>query len=311
MICKFCGKPASIYIRYANIALCREHFIQFFEKRVKRTIERFKMISPGEKIGVAVSGGKDSLTLLHVLYSLSKLMDFKLIGFTINLGIRKYSEECVKIALKNFRKLKLEYRIINLRDYGFTIDDIVQYKISKRVCGICGTVKRYILNKVAREENVDRLATGHNLDDFLQVILQGYIHGDLKYLSKYFPVTPSRNKLISRIKPLVFTPEEEIKKYTVIKGIDYCMKKCPYSFQASSHTLKKAILLIEENHPGIRFSMFNTYIKKIYPLINAKYSEELELSECSRCGEPSGKNICLFCRVKTRIKSIKSRTIIN
>ncbi|HDJ89203.1 MAG TPA: adenine nucleotide alpha hydrolase family protein, partial [Thermoprotei archaeon] len=283
MMCKFCRKPASIYIRYANIALCREHFIQFFERRIKRTIERFKMILPGEKIGVAVSGGKDSLALLYVLHSLQKDMDFNIIGYTIDLGINNYSKKCVEKSVKAYRNLGLKYRIIDLSEYGYTIDDVARYRISRRICGICGSVKRYILNKIAREDDVDRLATGHNLDDFLQVILQGYIHGDLIYLSKYFPITPSKRKLVSRIKPLVFTPEEEVEKYVIFRGIDYCREKCPYSFQASSHTLKKAILLIEENHPGIRFSMFNTYIKKIYPLIEIKYREEIGLNECKIC----------------------------
>ena len=308
MKCRICKAKAVISLRYANTAFCREHFIEFFERRVKNTIEKFGMIGKNEKIVVAVSGGKDSLTLLYVLNKLSKLMDFELMGITIDLGIEDYSRRSVEIAEKNYKRLGVDYTIIKLEDYGFTIDDIIKYRVTGRVCSICGTAKRYLLNRVAKEKGASKIATGHNLDDFLQVVLQGYMYGNLESLARYYPVTPSMPGLVGRIKPLVLTPERDALVYAMLNDIEFLKMECPYSRSVTSHDLKMALFYIEEKHPGMRFTMFNTYIKKIYPLIREAYFKgDMVLKKCIICGEPTNAEICLFCRVRKKLEKLKSR----
>lgn len=306
MKCRVCKAKANVYLRYANMAFCKEHFIEFFERRVRRAIERFKMIEKGDKVVVAVSGGKDSLALLYVLNELSKTMDFEILAVTIDLGMGEYSKLSVEIAEKNYKRLGVDYRIVELEDYGFTIDDVAKYRISGRICGICGTAKRYILNKVAKEEGASKLATGHNLDDFLQVVLQGYLYGNLEDLARYYPITPSLSGLVARIKPLVTTPEKDSLIYTIAKGIEYVVMECPYSLRASSRDLKNAIFYLEERRPGTRFSMFNTYVKMIYPLIREAYFKGGVLKKCKECGEPTNADVCLFCRVKSSVSAKRS-----
>ncbi len=306
MKCRVCGAKAVAYLRYANAAFCRKHFIEFFERRVKRAIERFGMIERGDKVAVAVSGGKDSLALLYVLKKLSESLDFDVLGITIDLGIDGYSKLSVEIAEKNYKRLGIDYRVVQLEDYGFTIDEVVKYKVSGRVCGICGTVKRYVLNKVAREEGASKIATGHNLDDFLQVVLQGYLYGNLEDLARYYPVIPAMPGLVARIKPLVTTPERDSLIYIILNNIEYVREECPYSRRASSQDLKNALFYIEDRRPGTRFSMFNTYVKKIYPVIREAYFKSGILKTCRMCGEPTKAEVCLFCRVREKVRAKKA-----
>jgi len=135
------------------------------------------MLREGQRVAVAVSGGKDSVSLLHALWRLRERLGVELVGVTIDLGIRGYSEEYVGVAVENFEKLGVPYRVVRLADYGFTIDSAT--RLRRPVCSVCGTVKRYLLNKVARELGAHVVATGHTLDDFLSVLLQAYIRGYL------------------------------------------------------------------------------------------------------------------------------------
>ncbi|RLE62879.1 MAG: TIGR00269 family protein, partial [Thermoprotei archaeon] len=121
--------------------------------------------------------------------------------------------------------------------------------------------------------------------------------------ARYYPVTPSLPGLVARIKPLVMTPEKDSLIYAIVKGIEYVTMECPYSTRASSQELKNAIFYLEEKRPGTRFSMFNTYIKMIYPLIREAYYRKEISKKCRKCGEPTNAEICLFCRVKDRISA--------
>jgi tRNA(Ile)-lysidine synthase TilS/MesJ len=131
--CRVCGGEAVVRLEYANLRLCGKHFVEFFERRVLRTVERYGMLREGQRVAVAVSGGKDSVSLLHALWKLRERLGVELVGVTIDLGIRGYSEEYVGVALENFEQLGVPYRVVRLADYGFTIDDAAE-RLRRPVC---------------------------------------------------------------------------------------------------------------------------------------------------------------------------------
>ena len=83
MKCKICGKEATVYLNYPRMRLCKEHFIAYFERKIERTIKKYKMVSPEENILIAFSGGKDSAAVAHVF----KKLGYSITGLHINLGI--------------------------------------------------------------------------------------------------------------------------------------------------------------------------------------------------------------------------------
>ena len=300
--CRVCGAPAYARLEYANLQLCRDDFVRFFERRVERTVERYGMFERGSRVAVAVSGGKDSVALLHSLWKLRGKLGVELVAITIDLGIAGHSDRYVPLARRVCERLGVPCRVVDLRgEYGFSVDEL--RGLRRPVCSLCGAVKRYVLNREARELGAHVLATGHNLDNFLAALLQAYIRGDLKALAKLRPYLPPEGKLVARAKPLVETPERDAKLYVEALGLEHVTWKCPYSSGASSFEYKRALDLLELEHPSIKFQMLRGFLERIQPLISV---EEPSLLSCSKCGEPSSSPVCQFCRIKSMIAKLET-----
>ena len=300
--CRVCGAPAYARLEYANLQLCRDDFVRFFERRVERTVERYGMFERGSRVAVAVSGGKDSVALLHSLWRLRGELGVELVAITIDLGIAGHSDRYVPLARRVCERLGVPCRVVDLRgEYGFSVDEL--RGLRRPVCSLCGAVKRYVLNREARELGAHVLATGHNLDDFLAALLQAYIRGDLRALAKLRPYLPPEGKLVARAKPLVETPERDTKLYVEALGLEHVTWKCPYSSGASSFEYKRVLDLLEGEHPSIKFQMLRSFLERIQPLISV---EEPSLLSCSKCGEPSSSPVCQFCRIKSMIAKLET-----
>lgn len=289
MRCSFCKEDVFVKIRYMKKRYCKVHFAEFVESKVKNTIKKYKLINGKEKILVAVSGGKDSSALLYIM---KKIFPKNITPIHFNLGIDGFSKTSEDAVKKLCKSLKLKPIVINLKNLiGFTISDIK----SKRICGVCGLIKRYLLNKIAFEMGFDKIAVGHNLDDELSFVLNCLISGDLLQLSRIGPKTETKGKLIGRIKPLYRCYEKEMRAYCEAVRINYVKASCPYSKSAKQEVYKKALNLIEENSPGTKLSFINSFLKKIKPLLP---KEEVKLKKCKECDFPTTSDICAFCKIK-------------
>ena len=209
-MCKSQGikKLSDIDLPKYRISLCKEHYSKWYRRRVEKTIKKYKMFSEEEKILIAVSGGKDCFALWHSLVNLGYDVD----GLFIDLGIEKTSEKVKKIILDFARKIGREIYVIDLKKEIATIP-ILRKVIRKPTCSICGTIKRYYMNKFAREHGYDVLTTGHNLDDEVSVLFGNIINWNIEYLKKQYPVLREGYGFVRKVKPLCKMSEEENKTY--------------------------------------------------------------------------------------------------
>ncbi len=299
--CSKCSKSAVTFIRYNGTHLCRDHFIQYFERRVKKDIKKQGRTGNNCRIGIAISGGKDSIVALHVTNDIfSKREKIDLIAITVNEVIKGYRDESINIASENCKKLGIDHHIVSFKDMvGKTMDEIASKHDELGECSYCGVFRRLCLNRKSKELGVDKLVTGHNLDDMAQSILMNFVNGDVKKLARLGPHKKIQSGLIPRMFPLRVIPEKEVALYAILKNMEYHDGECPYSIRAYRRIFRDIVDDLEYRNPGTRHSILNSY-DSIREILLDKFPP-VGLNSCRECGEPTSQNICKACIFKDRI----------
>ena len=297
MKCTVCRGPAVIDLRRHNSNFCAEHMLRFCRDQVAKAIHDHGMIATGEKVLVAVSGGKDSLALWDILLELG----YDVEGMTIGLGIGEYSavSTAASVAFADDRGLKLHH--VDLRgDYGYDVPTAA--KVTKRVpCSACGLSKRHLFDKVALDGGYDVVATGHNLDDEAAVLLGNTLHWHTEYLGRQLPVLPAAPGFPRKVKPLVRLGERETAAYCVLRGIDYIVEECPMAEGNRHLRYKEALNMIEAASPGTKHSFYFEFLAKAADRFQPEADESKgALVACERCGAPTPGSPCAFCRLVER-----------
>jgi uncharacterized protein (TIGR00269 family) len=307
-VCTVCKRKEAFYFRlYSGEKLCRKCFAESIEEKARTTIAKYKMLRFDDKIAVAVSGGKDSISLLHILAKIEH--DYpktSLVAVTVDEGIEGYRDEALKIAAENCQKLGIEHHVVSFKElYGYRLDEIVRSLKQKRKtdltpCAYCGVLRRKALNIAARNLKADKLATAHTLDDETQTILLNIFHGDVLRIAREKPVTDEAHpKLVQKVKPFCEIPEKETALYAYIRKIKFQSMPCPYASEALRNDVRTMLNRMEEKHAGIKFTIFKS-IEKIRPALEDTASKE-GLRECSECGEPTTERICKTCQMLKQV----------
>ncbi len=299
--CSKCKRQAVTYIRHANMHLCAKHFVEYFEKKVKFAINKFKMIESGDRIAVALSGGKDSVTLTYVLNKLlKKRRDVEIFAITVDEGIEGYRPPTVKIAKKITSDLGIEHVIVSFKEnFGMTLDEMVKVG-DKKPCTYCGVFRKYLLNKTAREMGATKLATGHNLDDEVQTILLNFLQADIERLARLIPQRVQEG-LVMRIKPFREVYEKDVVVYGLLHNLPMDMNECPYSHFPVRATVRDFIYDFEEKYPGRKYSIMRSF-EQLIPCLRQMYPQ-IKLNRCERCGEPTPKRVCQACTLLEELRS--------
>lgn len=305
-VCSSCAKPAVTFIRYSGAHLCKSHFVEFLKSRVKREMRKQGKLPAEATIGIAVSGGKDSLTMLHLLVELFKEhKNLELVAISVDEGIHPYRTDSLAIAAEACRTLGVEHRVISFKSkFGYTLDEIVRMNLPDLLpCSFCGVFRRSCLNYLARELSASKLATGHNLDDNAQSILMNICKGDLNKLFRLGPHRVIKPGLIPRIMPLRVIPEKEIYLYTILDQINAHDGECPYAQYAQRGLYRKVLNQLENQQPGTRHAIINIY-DQLYDN-SAQRQETVSMMKCSNCGEPSTGPQCKTCQMLKLIEDAR------
>jgi uncharacterized protein (TIGR00269 family) len=279
---------------------------------VKYAINKYKMIESGDRIAIALSGGKDSVTLTYVLNKLlKKRRDVELFAITVDEGIEGYRPPTVKIARKVTSELGIEHIVVSFKEYfGMTLDEMVQLG-EKKPCTYCGVFRKYLLNKTARELGATKLATGHNLDDEVQTILLNFLQSDIERLARLIPQRVQEG-LVMRIKPFREVYERDVVVYGLLHQLPMDMNECPYSHFPVRAIVRDFIYEFENKYPGRKYSIMRSF-EALIPCLKQMYPQ-IKLNKCERCGEPTPKRICQACvlleelRRAKELKEVKSQS---
>lgn len=295
--CRKCGEITNgIYLSSYNLKLCLDCFLEFFENKTRKTIEKFKMFSKNDKIAVAISGGKDSTALAKSL----KNLGYSIHLFHINCRIEeeRYSELCQETVKRFAEEEDLPLTILDFKR-EVEVDVKLAAKIAnKEVCAVCGMVKRYLLNREAADFNV--LVTGHTLDDEAANLLSSLIFWRREFLERQWPLLEEEGSLKKKAKPLCLTFECETKLYCDILKLPYVRTPCP--LRGGTYVLfKKIVQEVEGEMPSSIIGFYKGFLemKGRLGLIPKKEN----LIRCKNCGYLTITETCSFCRLKEKIKS--------
>jgi len=297
--CSHCSRDAVYYQRHSGRHLCKRHFLNDFLRRVKRSIKKYRMIEREEKIALAVSGGKDSIVLAHVLSKLyGERRDIELVAITVDEGIKDYRPPTIEIAGSVCKDLGIEHHLISFkREIGLDLDGMIG-RGERNPCSYCGVFRKYLLNKKARELSASRLATGHNLDDETQTILLNFLQSDIERLARLVP-SKIQEGLVVRIKPLREIYEKEVVLYALINNLPLIVDECPYSRTPVRAVVRDFLYDFEKKYPGRKFSVMRSF-ETLIPCLQSMYPQ-IELNRCKRCGEPTPRQVCQACELKMEL----------
>lgn len=217
--------------------------------KVRRAVEDYDMIDDGDKIAIGLSGGKDSITLLHALYYLKIFYKkkFDILAITIHPGSETFKTDSLE---KMCRDLGIEYIV-----YNSNISKVV-FDIRKETnpCSLCANMRRGMLNSVAIEHGCNKIALGHHADDVMEtflmsVLLNGKVH-------TFAPVTFLSRSDIKVIRPMIYVDEKEIRVTAKEKGFPVAPKCCPLDGYTKREYMKDLIKTLKKDIPRVREHLY-------------------------------------------------------
>ena len=296
-------------MRQHKLALCKTHFLDWVPEQVERAISKYNMFTHQDQLLVAVSGGKDSLSLWDILQRLGYSADGLYIGLGIDAGVN-YSINSLEYARNFAQERNLMLHIVDIQaEYGETIPKLAMRtnRGHYKPCSVCGLAKRHVMNRIARQNNYTVLLTGHNLDDEAAILFSNTLNWLGNYLIHQSPVLEAdKPGLVRKAKPLCRMYEREMAAYALLRGIHYIQEECPFAEDSTSIYYKGLLNKMESDKPGVKLNFYLSFLRaKRDGLFSPSIDENAELLHtCPECGQPtSAPGLCVFCRMFIQIEN--------
>jgi len=285
--CRICGASTEILrLTEFNLKVCRPCFVLFFERRIRRNLDRHEMLREGDRMVLAVSGGKDSTALLYAMRRLGVIMGFELAALHFHLNMGDYSDANLAVVEEQARMMDVHLEVVHIGDLGLRVRRVKKW----HPCAVCGAIKRSLLNREARRMEATVVATAHTLEDTLLFTFKNL-------LSRRFfaplPVLPPSGGLSRKIKPLMYTPERLNLAYCSIRGLPVFEETCP-EWTPRGHSLKDVFEHMEEVMPSSKLQLLLS-LQEALPKEGRQ--DTSPRSSCPRCGEPTSQEICALCQL--------------
>jgi uncharacterized protein (TIGR00269 family) len=261
------------------------------------------MFTPQERVLVAVSGGKDSLSLWDILWRLGYHVDGLFIGLGID-GGTGYSAESQRLTEKFAAERDLQLQVVSVeKEFGESIPQIAgrTHRGRQKPCAVCGMSKRHIMNRAARDGSYHVLVTGHNLDDEAAILFSNTLNWIPGYLVRQWPVLEANQPgLVRKAKPLCRIYERDMAAYALLRGIEYIYEECPHADGSKTIYYKELLNRLEADRPGAKMAFYLSFLLAKEGGLFAPLTDlEMErMHSCTRCGQPTtAPGMCAFCRM--------------
>ena len=224
--------------------------------KMRKAIEEYNMIEEGDKIAVCLSGGKDSITMLHGLKALQRFYPkhFDLIAISVNPGFDFFDTELLQKTCDEI-EVPLFIEKSDIKEIVFDI------RKEKNPCSLCANLRRGIINTVAIREGCNKIALGHNMDDVLETFLLNLLYTGS--LSTFAPKSYMDRSKITLIRPLILLGEKDAKHFVKKYNKPIMPKVCPMDERTKREDMKSQIFLWQKNIPTIRANLFGAISRNL------------------------------------------------
>ena len=215
----------------------------------RKAIEEYKMIDEGDKIGICLSGGKDSITMLYAFKALQRFYPkhFDIVAISINPGFEFFDTQFLQ-------KICDDLAIPLFIDDSHAKEIVFDIRKEKNPCSLCANLRRGIINSIAIKEGCNKIALGHNQDDVLETFLLNLLYTG--NIGTFAPKSYMDRTKITLIRPLVYTPEKDIKRFIKKNNISVMPKVCPMDGKSKREDMKQLIYTLSKNIPMVRANLF-------------------------------------------------------
>ena len=216
---------------------------------MRKAINDYDMIQDGDKIAVAFSGGKDSTAMLMGFKNLQRFFPkkFELIAISIDPGFEFFDRSILEKTCEEL-DVKLFIEESHAKEIVFDI------RKEKNPCSLCANIRRGILNSVVKREGCNKIALGHNQDDVLETFLLNLFYA--VNISTFAPVSYMDRSKVTLIRPLIYAPEKDIKKFINKNNIKIMPKNCPMDGVSKREDIKKLIYNLSLDIPMLKANLY-------------------------------------------------------
>ncbi len=216
---------------------------------MRKAINDYDMIQDGDKIAVAFSGGKDSTAMLMGFKNLQRFFPkkFELIAISIDPGFEFFDRSILEKTCEEL-DVKLFIEESHAKEIVFDI------RKEKNPCSLCANIRRGILNSVVKREGCNKIALGHNEDDVLETFLLNLFYAG--NISTFAPVSYMDRSKVTLIRPLIYAPEKDIKKFINKNNIKIMPKNCPMDGVSKREDIKKLIHNLSLDIPMLKANLY-------------------------------------------------------
>ena len=216
---------------------------------MRKAIEDYHMIDEGDKIAVGLSGGKDSITMLMGFKALQRFYPkkFDIVAISVNPGFEFFDSAFLK-------KVCDDIGVPFFEEEGHIKEIVFDIRNEKNPCSLCANLRRGILNSTAIREGCNKIALGHNEDDVLETFMLNLLYTGS--ISTFAPVSYMDRSDMTLIRPLIYAPEKDIKKFVRKNNIQVMEKSCPMDGVSKREDMKEMIKNLQVNIPHIRANLY-------------------------------------------------------
>lgn len=291
MQCNKCRRNAVLFQEYSGQHLCEHHVEAYVEAKAQHEIRKNRWILPGDHIAVVLTGNPGSAALLYFLKKLTCLRrDIKISAIAIDEGINGYHDSGTATRIAESLETECFTRCF-LETFRVTLDEIARRKGAGSSCMYCRVFRNFLLNRIAKEQGVTKLASGDTLDDDAAYVLEHILGGTPEILI-HTGRTPG---IIPTIRPFITLPLNEVILYAGFHDLKYEQSTCPYMNDVEND-VRTLLNGFTHRHPATKYALHNLGIhinEDCATMANA-------VSACERCGEPAD-GICQSCRILSEV----------